>query len=318
MQSYDVFNGDADGICALHQLRLAIPAEARLITGTKRDIKLLSRIDSCKGCSITVFDISLDKNRQDVLRLLAQGARIEYFDHHFAGDIPEDNNLITHIDPAPDRGTSAIVDAHINGRFREWAIVGTFGDNFDETARKLAEPLGLNDDALSLLRELGILLNYNGYGATVDDLFFRPDELYQSIKPFHNPLEFINQSQTFKVLQQGYSSDMAKTRDIKPVFSKGENRVFILPAKRWARRVSGVFANRIAREQPSGAHAVLTGLDEKSYVASVRAPLEDRRDAHTLCMKFPTGGGRAAAAGINRLPSEEVDRFIREFAEIYA
>ena len=40
MQIYDVFNGDADGICALIQLRLAEPADTTLITGVKRDTAL--------------------------------------------------------------------------------------------------------------------------------------------------------------------------------------------------------------------------------------------------------------------------------------
>jgi len=41
MIHFDVFNGDADGICALTQLRNAQPREAELITGVKRDINLL-------------------------------------------------------------------------------------------------------------------------------------------------------------------------------------------------------------------------------------------------------------------------------------
>lgn len=41
---YDVFNGDADGIIALLQLRLSEPKESALITGVKRDIKLLSQV----------------------------------------------------------------------------------------------------------------------------------------------------------------------------------------------------------------------------------------------------------------------------------
>lgn len=41
MKIYDVFNGDADGICALVQLRLASPADSVLITGVKRDIELM-------------------------------------------------------------------------------------------------------------------------------------------------------------------------------------------------------------------------------------------------------------------------------------
>ena len=43
MTCYDVFNGDADGICALQQLRLQFPREAERISGLKRDIDLLRR-----------------------------------------------------------------------------------------------------------------------------------------------------------------------------------------------------------------------------------------------------------------------------------
>ena len=49
MAHYDAFNGDADGLCALHQLRLAQPLEAVLVTGVKRDIALLKRIDARAG-----------------------------------------------------------------------------------------------------------------------------------------------------------------------------------------------------------------------------------------------------------------------------
>ncbi len=318
MQLYDVFNGDADGLCALHQFRLYSPAEARLITGTKRDIRLLSKIESCSRCHISVFDISFDKNRADVLRLIDRGAEIEYFDHHHAGDIPDSPRLTTHIDPTPDRGTSHIVDRHIGGRFRAWAVVGTFGDNFDETAAALGAKIGLSQQELSTLRELGILLNYNGYGATTDDLFYKPDQLYLSMKPFENPFDFIEKEEIFNRLKEGYASDMTKAEALSPIFTQGASRVFILPAESWARRVSGVFANMIARENPDGAHAVLTGLEEGGYVVSVRAPLNDRRDAHTLCMKFPTGGGRAAAAGINHLPEDQTEKFIKEFARTYS
>ena len=41
---YDVFNGDADGICALHQLRLHAPADTQLVTGVERDVEHLSLI----------------------------------------------------------------------------------------------------------------------------------------------------------------------------------------------------------------------------------------------------------------------------------
>ena len=65
MADYDVFNGDADGICALVQLRLAEPRKAHLVTGVKRDISLLKQVDAEPGDRITVLDISMDKNRND-------------------------------------------------------------------------------------------------------------------------------------------------------------------------------------------------------------------------------------------------------------
>lgn len=59
--NYDIFNGDADGICALIQLRLAKPRNASLITGIKRDIQLLTKINAQAGDQLTVLDISMQK-----------------------------------------------------------------------------------------------------------------------------------------------------------------------------------------------------------------------------------------------------------------
>jgi hypothetical protein len=59
------FNGDADGLCALQQLRLAaagagakVEAET-LVTGVKRDIALLERVKGAPGDECTVLDVSL-------------------------------------------------------------------------------------------------------------------------------------------------------------------------------------------------------------------------------------------------------------------
>jgi hypothetical protein len=46
MTHYDIFNGDADGLCALVQLRLQHPIETTLVTGVKRDIQLLDRVNA--------------------------------------------------------------------------------------------------------------------------------------------------------------------------------------------------------------------------------------------------------------------------------
>ena len=317
MAIYDVFNGDADGICALQQLRLAEPLKSELVTGVKRDIALLKRVQAGEGDQGTVLDVSLDKNREALQGLLERGARVRYFDHHFAGEIPEHPGLETHIEPTPDVGTSLLVDRYLDGAHRAWAVVGTFGDNFDASARKAAEPLGLDEAQLLQLRELGIYLNYNGYGATVADLHFPPDQLYQSLHPYADPLEFIARDPAFARLKGGYLEDMARADALAPVLETERHAVYVLPAEAWARRVSGVFANQLAQSAPDRAHAMLTHLPEGGYVVSVRAPLSLKEGADELCRQFPTGGGRKAAAGVNNLPDGMYDAFIDAFTRAF-
>ena len=81
----DVFNGDADGLCSLVQLRRADPRTSELVTGVKRDINLLQRVNAKNGDHITVLDISFEKNSKDVQRLLTLGASLDYIDHHQTG-----------------------------------------------------------------------------------------------------------------------------------------------------------------------------------------------------------------------------------------
>ncbi len=317
MTYFDVFNGDADGLCALQQLRLSEPRDATLVTGVKRDIALLSGVDAGAGDEVTVLDISLDKNRAALLDVLDRGASVRYFDHHFPGEIPEHPRLDVHIETLPDKGTSLLVDDFLGGAQRAWAVVGTFGDNFDAAARRAAEPLGLSEDALGLLRELGILLNYNGYGATVQDLHFPPDALFRRIAPYADPLAFIQSDDAFAALRDGYQQDMANARGVVPELETERHAVVILPAAPWARRVSGVYANELAQAAPERAHAMLTHLPDGAFVVSVRAPLVDGQGADELCRRFPTGGGRKAAAGINRLPESELGGFVDAFVSAF-
>jgi hypothetical protein len=52
-------------------------------------------------------------------------------------------------------------------------------------------------------------------------------------------------------------------------------------------------------------------------VVSVRAPLVNKTGADELCKRFPSGGGRKAAAGINALPEADIPAFIAAFLETY-
>ena len=311
---YDIFNGDADGICALHQLRLDTPCpDAILITGVKRDIALLSKLQGVTQSSLCVLDISLDSNRPFLQTLLAQSNRILYIDHHFAGVIPETAALTAHIDTAPDTCTSLIVDSLLHGRFRKWAIVAAFGDNLHDAAHKAAQTLSLAETVIEQLRELGELLNYNGYGADLTDLYFHPADLYRALLPYEDPLDFIASSPTLSILRQGFQQDMTLALSQKAINPCNTNRIFRFPDATWARRVSGVFANLKAQEKREAAHALIVDNADSTLRISVRAPLADRKNADTLCRAFPTGGGRAAAAGINALPPEMLDEFVSAF-----
>ncbi len=316
---FDVFNGDADGLCALQQFRLAFPAESQLVTGVKRDIALLEKVSATAGDEVNVFDISLDKNREPLVSLLSQGVEVKYFDHHFAGDIPKSANLHANIDTAPDTCTCLIVDQFLEAKYRAWAVVGAFGDNFDGRARQAAEGLGLSEEQLGLLRELGINLNYNGYGATVEDLHFAPAELSQRMAAYEDPLQFIAaEAGVFETLRNGSIEDFAKAEACVPAIVDEKVAIYLFPAEPWARRVSGVFGNQLSTTNPDRAHALLTELPQGGYVVSVRAPLNNKSGADDLCRQFPTGGGRKAAAGINDLPIAMYDEFVAAFKAIYA
>ncbi len=319
MTHYDVFNGDADGLCALQQLRLANPIEdAVLVTGVKRDISLLERVTASEGDSLSVLDISLDKNRIDLQRILSTGAKVEYFDHHFAGDIPQHPGLTTHIDTSPETCTSLLVDAWLDGAHRAWAVAGAFGDNFHEAARRTAASLDLSEAQLAALCELGTYLNYNGYGNDLPDLFFPPQELALRLRPYANPFDFINNDMAYQTLRTGYADDMGKAEALQAEFEEETCALFILPDKPWTRRVSGVYGNLLARQHPQRAHAILTRLEDGAFRVSIRAPLTTKTGADALCREFATGGGRAAAAGINHLPAAEFAHFVERFREQFS
>lgn len=316
---FDVFNGDADGICALIQLRQAHPLEATLVTGIKRDIELLSKVVPEPGDEVTVLDISLDKNRPDLLRILEQGAKVFYVDHHRAGEIPEHSALTALIDTDADTCTSLLVDHHLQGRYRTWAIAAAFGDNLESRARQLANESSLATEQVEQLKQLGICVNYNGYGQCLEDLHFAPDRLYREMAGFSSPFEFIHGNpDVYRQLVTGYLDDMNQAEQIAPEYRSDSVAVLLLPDQPWARRVSGVFANALANKHPDRAHAILSHNDNGGYLVSVRAPVSNKTGADELCSSFPTGGGRKAAAGINHLPQETLSDFIARFENQYS
>lgn len=313
MSHHDFFNGDADGICALHQLRLRQPIQTTLVTGVKRDIELLEKVDLDRVNSATVLDISFDKNRAGVQALLDKGAHVQYFDHHFAGEILRHDAFDVHINTSADVCTSLLVNAYLDNAHLAWAVTGAFGDNLHDSARNAAAPLELDQQQLDSLEKLGTLINYNGYGSGIDDLFFDPAALYLKIKPYANPFDFVAGDSAYTTLLEGYASDIECAGQLVPQRVNERGAVLVLPDEKWSRRIIGVYGNQLAREYPDRAHALLCTLPDGGYLVSVRAPINRNHGADELCRQFETGGGRVAAAGINRLPEGEMDRFIDRF-----
>lgn len=313
MRNIDVFNGDADGLCSLRQLRLAEPADAQRVTGPKRDIGLLERVRAGPGDLVTVLDVSLERNRAALLALLERGVRVRYFDHHFAGEVPTHPGLEAVLDSSRESCTSVLVDRYLKGRFRVWAVAGAFGDNLDEVALRLGSSLAYGARELEKLRELGRSLNYNAYGQSESDLLIGPGELYELLAKYEDPLRFAAEEPIFKRLQSVMHADLDAAIGVSPRWSGERASVYLLPDRPSSRRVLGAFANHLAHIDPRRAYAVLAPRTGGGHVVSVRVPASAASSADAFCRQFPTGGGRRAAAGVDDLPEERTQEFIDRF-----
>jgi hypothetical protein len=319
MHTYDVFNGDADGICALIQLRLAEPADTTLITGVKRDIALAKQVSTSEPAQVNILDVSLDKNREAVDALLAVGSSVFYVDHHYPGEqLPQAENFTALIDTQPTTCTALLMDQHLNGRFHNWAITAAFGDNLNAVGDELAQKAGLTAEQTDALKTLGVCINYNGYGSSVDDLHFHPADLFREFVAFADPLELIaSEPEAWQQLRDGYEADMAKGLAAPALSETDTSLVVKLPDEAWARRVSGVLGNDLANQNPDKACAIVTEKADGTYLVSIRAPLNNRTGADEVARQFPTGGGRKAAAGINALPAEQLEAFVGTMAQFW-
>lgn len=312
MSRYYAFNGDADGLCALHQLRLVETQPAILVTGVKRDIALLRHIAGLTGDTVTVLDVSLHQNHNHLLRLLNAGISVRYFDHHQSGAVPGDPLLEVFIDESADVCTSILVDRYIGGHHRLWAIVAAFGDNLTQTARAMASEADLDPQSTGALEKLGTCLNYNAYGESIEDLYYHPAELADLIMPFADPADFIEQTEVLAELHAGYEDDMRKAR--RQAARRGiAPGIIVLPNEPWARRAVGILTNEIAQSRPDTPHAILSPKALGGFTVSVRVPSHSPVSAAEFCSKFETGGGRKLAGGINYLAEAELDGFVARF-----
>ena len=314
---FDVCNGDADGLCAVLQWRLHAPHAAKLVTGLKREIALLERVQAAAGDRVLVCDISMQRNRTALLRLLEQGVQVCYFDHHAVADIPVHPALEAHIDPGSGVCSSLLMDRHLGGAFHAWALVGAYGDNLTRVADALAVGHGFSAGQRQQLRALGEAINYNAYGEDERDVYIAPARLYRVLSAYSDPLELWAKETIGQELDALRRADLRCAAELRPYWQGDNAAVYLLPDEPWSRRVSGGLANELARAAPMGSCAVLTpgravGNRVAGYRVSVRAPIDSPAGASELCGGFG-GSGRAAAAGIDHLPVSELDRFVQAF-----
>lgn len=313
MHRYDVCNGDADGLCAVVQWRLAHPAPATLVTGLKREIELLQRVPALAGDEVLVCDLSMQRNLEPLQRLLQQGVQVHYFDHHKVDAIPQHPALQAHIDFDPRVCTSLLVDRHLGGRFRLWALVGAYGDNMGRVADALAQEMGLDAESKRQLRLLGEAINYNAYGDEPADQHIAPQPLHALMQRYAHPLQFLREQGIGAELDALRRADLQQAL-AQPLAEAGPRaRWMQLPDAPWSRRVIGGLANDLASSQPERAHAVLKDDGQGGFVVSLRAPQSSPAGADAFCRRFG-GGGRAGAAGIDHLPAADLARFVDELA----
>jgi single-stranded DNA-specific DHH superfamily exonuclease len=311
---FDVCNGDADGLCAVLQWRLHEPAEATLVTGLKREIALLERVPRDAADEVLVCDLSMQRNHAALRQLLEAGVRVRYFDHHAAGEVPRHPQLEAHLDFGSEVCTSLLMDRHLGGRFRAWALVGAYGDDLVAVADGLAGRSGLDAVQRATLHWLGRAINYNAYGEEADDVRIAPQRLYRVMARWPDPIAMAAHEPIVEELDGLRQADLRQALAIAPRWQNDRARVVVLPDVPWSRRVSGSLANELAAAQPRQAQAVLRqrrGGEELSV--SVRAPRAAPGGADRLCAAFG-GSGRAAAAGIDALPQGDLDRFIEAFS----
>ncbi|MNO62629.1 hypothetical protein D3C76_533090 [compost metagenome] len=141
--------------------------------------------------------------------------------------------------------------------------------------------------------------------------------LADELLPYADPLDFIRHSRSFATLRDGYAADMAAAQGQQPWHEGPGVLLYRLPAESWSRRVSGVLANQLAAREPSRAIGLLSAKADGGWSFSLRVPAGSKLLADEFCRGFPTGGGRARAAGINHLADDGLEQLAHRLLAEY-
>lgn len=314
--NYDIFNGDADGITSLLQLHLENPITSKKITGVKRDTALIKKIRPKPGDNVRVLDIGLDKNFNEIKKILEKEVNVFYADHHKCKKLLSYENLSMHLKTDKNYCTSLIISELLDKKFHLWAIVGAFGDNLIEKANYESKIMNLSVEEYNQLRSLGFILNYNSYGKNLKDLLIHPASLFNLLLKFENPFEvFAKKDSIYYQIKSQYLSDIKNLSFEEVIYENSHCKVIELPNESWSRRVIGPYCNRLCNSDRERAHAVIIKNDDETYMVSIRSSSQYFKRASEIAVRFG-GGGRELAAGIDNL-IDKTD-FVRSFSEYFS
>ncbi|HIH14573.1 MAG TPA: hypothetical protein HA224_04970 [Nanoarchaeota archaeon] len=293
-----ITHGDADGLTAAYQVIMRrCPYEVH--TAGKRQVDLVNIVASeiPKGADVVILDLSSKTNAHGLETLLANGAKVEWIDHH-----TQVTNLETkvnalgikvnaRINEDKDYCTSLIVNELTKEKYVDWAIAGAFGDNKRKKAKELAKKHGISADYLAQLQEVGRLLNYNSFAIAVN-----PNEVLAEMLNHKSPKTFAC-SEVFKKIKQQYAVDRTALAKVNPVYDSGRIVIYQLPDIPSSTAMLGDIANEKQAGDRSKMYFVIApdGEVPGKFVMSIRTsgnPL-----ASDIAKLFEKGGGRADAAG---------------------
>lgn len=137
--------------------------------------------------------------------------------------------------------------------------------------------------------------------------------LAEAMRPYEDPRAFAADSAAFRQLREGYDGDMGLARALKPLRQRSGALALMLPDAAWARRAIGVLANELMHAHAGSAIAILSPRTSGGFTVSLRVPEAAAVGADEFCRRYPTGGGRRGAAGINDLPPAKIDHFLADF-----
>jgi hypothetical protein len=305
----DVFNGDADGLFAAHQLRLAEPgpdpAAGAVVTGLKREIACSNRIDVPAGRRDATARASTSRSAATAPRSSACSRRAR----PCAGSTttmpatcPRHPRLRAHIDTAPETCTSLIVDRELRGAIGAGQWPRPSATTSAPSPTRSAADAGADrgrTGAAARTRRGGQLQRLRR------DARRRADRAGGAVCAAGRVMPI--RSTSFATTRsspnwpRAGAADLAGAVQLRPWRQCGGGAVFVLPDEGWSRRVLGSFRQPAGRAFVDSAFAVLKARAEGGYLASVRAPAgaaEGRRSpVPPLRRRRPRRRGRHRPAG---------------------